>query len=62
MARTLDKDGKDYKHERQGHWTRIAKTINVKGKTPKNKYQEAPPHYSIYTFVRYKRARKQKLK
>lgn len=32
MARTLDKDGKDYKHERQRHRTGIAKTINVKSK------------------------------
>ena len=28
----LHKDGKDYKHERQRHRTRIAKTINMKGK------------------------------
>jgi len=34
----------------------------MKDKTPKNKYQEAPPHYSIHPLVRNERARKQKLK
>ena len=32
MARTLDKDTKDYKHEKQRHRTGIAKIINIKGK------------------------------
>ena len=36
-SKTLNKDGKDYKREKQRHRTGIAKTINVKDKTPKNK-------------------------